>query len=260
MNNNLLQNKDSYKKSFECNINDICITYLNIVLEYVIHFSETNKSNYKITFIKGIETITHVFKILLLNTKNIQLTYFFCQKSIYYYIEFITQIESENINNFQLNLQTASFFVYKKTIYMIYPEYNKLLDSGSDKEIINIMNNFLKVHSCIIYKIIDTFNISSVTILDLIKTHLEPVMMPLISLIKNTKKINREYINKILITFIDSFQNSDKNICIYLNLLIKKLVKQSIYDDRIIYKILNISHFKENTNLEPVKYINLIIA
>jgi hypothetical protein len=68
---------------------------------------------------------SHVFKMLLLFTCNLDLTYYHCQKSYSYYIEFIGQIGDDAITYLQLNSKDAALFVYKKTIFDINQEYKK---------------------------------------------------------------------------------------------------------------------------------------
>ena len=49
--------------------------------------------------------------MLLLYTKNIDLTISHCNKALYYYIEFIGQIGDENHSYLQLNSKDATLFI-----------------------------------------------------------------------------------------------------------------------------------------------------
>ena len=127
-----LQNINNYNKTFDVNINnDIMNKYIELVIEYfkfIFENSKIQKLTYsKFIIIRGLETITNVFNIILYYTKNINLTYFQCQKSFYYYIEFIGQITEEQHTFLQLSSRDAIIYVYKKTFYEINNDFRKNL-------------------------------------------------------------------------------------------------------------------------------------
>ena len=140
---NSLQNIDNYKCVFNYSTTEICSKYFTLLSEYLIQCVETifmeNKNYYKYIICKGINTISHVFKMMLLYTKNLELTYFHCQRSFYYYVEFIGQIGDDNHSFLQLNSKDAALFVYKKTIFDINNEYRREFISETNSNI--IMNN-----------------------------------------------------------------------------------------------------------------------
>ena len=142
MKDNSLQNVENYKKDVYTNINnnnsimaenhnemDTYMKYVNVINQYLLFGIETiknkNSEYLKYILIKGLFTISHVFKMLLLLTRNLDLTYYHCQKSYSYYIEFIGQIGDDAITYLQLNSKDAALFVYKKTIFDINQEYKK---------------------------------------------------------------------------------------------------------------------------------------
>jgi hypothetical protein len=141
--NHSLQNMENYKLEFSSTSTEIFSKYIGILSEYFINCSETiniqNETYYKYVIIKGMETVAHVFRMLLLYTKNLNLTYYHCQKSFYYYVEFISQIGDNNHSFLQLNSRDASLFVYKKTIYEINQEVRKTFSSTVQDNM--IMNN-----------------------------------------------------------------------------------------------------------------------
>lgn len=92
-----------------------------------------NKKNLKSIILRGIETISHVFCLLLYYTKNLKLTYYNTQKAYYYYVEFIEQISEEQIAYLKLNTNDAILYVYKKTIYQINNEYRKSMPLPDEK-------------------------------------------------------------------------------------------------------------------------------
>jgi|694.fasta_scaffold80079_3 hypothetical protein len=146
MKDNSLQNIENYKKDVYTNSNnnsnnnnsimaenhnemDTYMKYVNVINQYLLFGIETIKNQnleyLKYILIKGLFTISHVFKMLLLFTRNLDLTYHHCQKSYSYYIEFIGQIGDDAITYLQLNSKDAALFVYKKTIFDINQEYKK---------------------------------------------------------------------------------------------------------------------------------------
>ena len=95
-------------------------------LEYLCDHTSINNKDYFLFILKrGVLSLSHIFNIFLLYTKNIELTITHCNKALYYYIEFIGQIVDDNHSYLQLNSKDATLFVYKKTIFEINNEYRK---------------------------------------------------------------------------------------------------------------------------------------
>ena len=105
--------------------------YVELINEYMLYVIEhmiVQDETYLLFIIRrGIETVMHCFKILLMYTKNLELTIFHCKKALYYYIEFIGQISDIALHHsyLQLNSKDATLFVYKKTIYDISNTHRK---------------------------------------------------------------------------------------------------------------------------------------
>jgi hypothetical protein len=129
MNEYDLQNIENYNKTIIENEDEIYARYTNIIIQYLLLGIEKIKNHnadyVKYILIKGVFTISYVFKILLMYTCNLQLTYHHCQKSYSYYIEFIGQIGDDAVTYLQLNSKDAALFVYKKTIFDILEEVKK---------------------------------------------------------------------------------------------------------------------------------------
>ena len=115
-----LQNIENYRNTLDSDISNIVKKYSQLIIEYFKFIKE----NIKITkskflnfiIIRGLDTITNVFLYILYFTKNTELTYFHCQKSYYFYIEFVGQISEEEKTFLQLTTRDATIYVYKKTI------------------------------------------------------------------------------------------------------------------------------------------------
>lgn len=108
----------NYKKK-----NEYASKYIDLMNNFLLYTIENihiqNRQYYLFVIKRGLETFSHVFKFLLLYTKNIDLTIHHCKKSFFYYIEFIGQIGDDNHTYLQLNSKDATLFVYKKTIFEI---------------------------------------------------------------------------------------------------------------------------------------------
>jgi len=148
-----LHNIENYKNELNANINEIIKKYLNLLVEYYKFIIENikikNKQFTRFIITRGLETITNVFLNLLLYTKNADLTYFHCQKSFYFYVEFVSQISEDEKMFLQLTSRDASTYVYKKTIFEINNEFKKMNDDMSDTtrekfEVINFYTSLCK--------------------------------------------------------------------------------------------------------------------
>jgi len=97
---NNIQNIEGYNINFQDNYSTIFSKYMLIISEYLKHALDNiylqNISYRKYIIKKGVSTITHIFNLLLIYTKNLDMIYFNCQKSFVYYIEFIGQIGEDN--------------------------------------------------------------------------------------------------------------------------------------------------------------------
>lgn len=214
----LLNLKENYLNKLSFNENDIVNDFSNILVDYIIYATETlnlislnNKSLSKYLIVRGLDTIIHVFSILLYYTKNLPLSLYHCQKSYYFYIEFVSQISQDDKSYLQLNSRDAVTYVYKKTIYEI--NYEIKIENSTDMELankfkkINHLNDIIKLF---IYKILETDDFNK----DInIK----------ISKLKDT--------NSILL-----YGNSNFSIDEIKKIL---MVTSKIYNDNIDYKIFN---------------------
>ena len=123
-----LQHVENYKRELENTTTEIFVMYMGIVQEFLVQCMDsifiTDVSYYRYIILKGIETIAHVFRNLLLYTNNLNITYHHSQKAFYYYVEFIGQIGEESHSFLQLNSKDATLFVYKKTIFDIKKDFS----------------------------------------------------------------------------------------------------------------------------------------
>lgn len=177
MNENELQKMENYNKVILDNEDEIYSRYTNIIIQYLLLGIEKIKNHdaeyVKYILIKGLFTISYVFKMLLMYTCNLQLTYHHCQKSYSYYIEFIGQIGDDAVTYLQLNSKDAALFVYKKTIFDISDEIKK---KYTEHDVNEKKNKHVSIMIDVYNKIIETEI-----------THLNSEQL------KNTEFINRIY-------------------------------------------------------------------
>jgi len=121
-----LENVDNYHKELEQDINEVVNKYFELIKEYLNFIHDNikirNKQYIKFIIKRGLDTITNVFLNILYYTKNLNLTYFHCQKSFYFYVEFIGQITEDQHVYLQLSSRDAATYVYRKTIFEINSE------------------------------------------------------------------------------------------------------------------------------------------
>jgi hypothetical protein len=121
-------------------------TYYAIINKYMAYISKNimvqNEEYYKYIIKKGVELIGHIYKFLLMYTKNLDLTVHHTQKGYYYFVEFVGQISNEHNSFLNLNLKDAILFVYRKTIFNISEDFTKNFKlTMSEKNDLLILNN-----------------------------------------------------------------------------------------------------------------------
>ena len=133
--NNLIysfDNLDNYNQNLNNTLNEIIKKYCEIIyefLKFIFKKIKIKNNNYcQFIILRGVDTVTNVFNTLLYYTKNLELTYYHCQKSYYYYVEFIEQISDEQHIFLQLSSRDASTYVYKKNIFELNQDIKKNMD------------------------------------------------------------------------------------------------------------------------------------
>jgi hypothetical protein len=175
-----LTDANNYRGELNNTIGDIVHKYNLLLIEYlsfiVENISGKNMEYNKFIIERGIETITHVFTILLHYSRNVDMAYYHGQKSFYFYVEFIGQISDDQHTFLNLSSRDASMFVYKKTIFEITNEVRKNQREISKEtlEKLEILNVNICIFKNIIYFTLQEMNFleKSVFIANLIK-HIE---------------------------------------------------------------------------------------
>ena len=164
-----LFNSENYNKDLDNDLSKIINKYAQLIIEYSKFIQDNikvkNKSFSTFITIRGLDTITNVFNYILYFTKNIDLTYYHCQKSFYFYIEFVGQITEDDKMFLQLTTRDATTYVYKKTIFEINNEYKKANENNSKefREKIDIIQSYIKLYQTYLLKIIQTDNHVNIT-------------------------------------------------------------------------------------------------
>lgn len=220
-----LHNVDNFKKELDINVNDGMNKYTDLVIEYLKFIYENikvqNLTYSKFIVIRGLETITNVFSIILFYTKNIELTYFQCQKSFYYYIEFISQISEEQHTFLQLNSRDAITYVYKKTVFEINHDLKKNMLPLTKENIkkFDLINEYIKIYKIILLKIINTetkFNQNYINNFQILCNKLNNIKID----------IDNLYTLESLIVILDNKINSIDNFFEIFLLYLKKINKK----------------------------------
>jgi len=189
-NNFSLTNSKNYKKKLDYDLSEITKKYAQLIIEYITFINENikvkNKRFTKFIIIRGLDTITHVFNYILYFTKNLEITYYHCQKSFYFYIEFVGQIIEEDKIFLELTTRDATTYVYKKTIFDINNEFKKKNENNTKefREKIEIVCNYIKLFQTYILKIIQIENI------EIYKIHHIVNLTDKLVLLKNKSKIS----------------------------------------------------------------------
>jgi hypothetical protein len=155
-----LLNPKNFKPLLKNTSNEICTQYVNLIINYLTLISHRiimkNHNHLKFIIEKGVETISHIFSLMLFYTKNLELTTYHTEKAFYFYTEFIEQISDDQITFLQLSSKEAVLFAYKKTIYDLHVEYKKQPQplSPEEKMILSSVDLYKKINKTLIRYII----------------------------------------------------------------------------------------------------------
>ena len=247
-----LHNNENFKKELDTDINEI----VDKISELFIGYFKFIKENIKLKkskllqfiTIRGLDTIINTFNYILLYSKNLDMTYFHCQKAFYFYVEFVGQISEDEKTFLQLSSRDATTYVYKKTIFDINNEIKKNNEEISDytRLKLDIINIYIKLYETIILKLInnDFMNLEKIDIIQSIYKKLNTLT--------NKSKITllNDIIEKLYYEIVDV--NYFLDICILLS---KKLLKNNEILDNCVNKFFS-DDFKLKKNESVDKFVN----
>jgi hypothetical protein len=258
-----LMNLDNYKTNIENTIQDILYKYVNIMIEFLTHITERitikNFNYYKYIITRGIDTITHVFKIMFYYTKNLDLTIYHSQKAYYFYIEFIEQISDDNITFLKLNSRDATLFVYKKTIFEISNEVKKKYNNLSDEDEnqVKIFDIYIIIYKFILHFLINNKEFNNENKIEYINIYSNKILELTTQINKyKIKKNTTECIYNFCSLLVSLNISSDDFFKLLTDFLKKMFLKKKNINERsIMNKIIQIEIDKY---IESNDYLNLI--
>ena len=263
-----LHNINNYNSKLNSLDNEITNEFCKIINEYLYHINDNiliqNMKYYIFIIIRGLNMLKHIFNVILLYTKNLQVTVHHCKKAYLFYVEFIGQIGNDNHSYLQLNSKDAMLFVYKKTIFEINNEYRKQyqLNNHIEKKLFEYINKFSTVYIEILEFVLDNDNMN-----------LESKM----SYVMYIQKMSNKIINKITLSnknLLSKIESCDKYIyyknlletknikideCLFFNLsnfFIKKIQNKTISQKQIYDKLYNNSCDTNLKQMSPLKFTN----
>lgn len=254
-----LQNIENYKKNIDVNLSEIMEKYSQIVIEYLKYIMKTIefKKNKIIKFInlRGLNTVTHVFKYILYYTKDLNITFYQCEKAFYFYVEFVTQISDDDKAFLQLSSRDAINYVYKKTIFDINYEIKKNLmietiETIETKTKFDFFDIYVNIYSKLIEKIIENDLFYNENYLILIKSIENIVNILNHGNIQNLKDI---HLLESIIFHLSFKVNDVKLFCEIILQLIKKIIKEPILIEIIHNKLK--THILDFTEMELYEII-----
>jgi hypothetical protein len=233
--------------------------YVRIMNDYLNHFTCSDKykkgeQDRKYLLLNGFSTLTHVFKITL-NCKTIELAIENTKKAIYYYTQFIEQMEENIMHDLNVSSNNASLFVYKKTIDHLLP------DADADAPDADAPSNNVLLKQNVDYILL----MYRLIVDDLLKneynsfipTKLINISMELCR--NNTCEIIfRREITSIMI-FINHFSSTKHSWYEYIYLYIKKYKQSNLTLERVFQKKIHPTYADKLLNEPANTYIKWLL-
>ena len=181
-----VSNKANYNVRLNASAKDIVMTYIQLCCNYLILVQSSRNcgsSTYatRFIFIRGLEMMTNIFNVMLLTTKNISMTLHHTTKSMFLYVEFVSQM---NDNEFlKLTSKDAVIYIYKKSIFKLIarPDVKRNL---SELKKITYVNDSIYVVRYITEKLIEFDCLSS-------ENSFDTIYNLMLEKVNNLRKIKR---------------------------------------------------------------------
>lgn len=272
MKNKILNNIENYNIIIEQNEYVLFLKYIGLIHELIEnatdHLTIQKEIYLKYVLINAIKNTCYIYNILLLYTKNLELTIYHTQKSILYYIEFIGQIGDNNHSFLKLNSKDAKLFTYKKTIFNVNEEYRKEFEESKEtKEKLKNLGLFINIYNCIINQYIEYADFDENFLPNLQKivfTKLYKIVESLIQfkLKDNNFEIKINNVLNIIELFNKNYEKIfvKKNYLHIIDFIIKKINKKSISIENIKNKIDKDNISEKLKDFSTCKIINYLIS
>ena len=209
MKTNVLSNVENYNDILDKNICVVFLKYIGLIhelIELVVEYIHIDNNGYlKYIINKGIKNTSYIYIFLLLYTKNLDLAIHHTQKSILYYVEFISQIGADTTNQLQLNSIDATLFIYKKTIFDINTDFrNQYNETEEIKGQINTLKHYMEIYNTTLIMYIEKMDLKKLTLIDLqtsVFTTLYKIVELLIQIPSLSKKNDKTDIEELDIVY-----------------------------------------------------------
>ena len=251
-----LHNNENFKKELDDDISDVTKKLSELFIDYfkfIIEKIKLEKPNIlRFTIIRGLDTIINVFNHILFYTKNLDVTYFHCQKAFYFYVEFVSQISGDENTFLQLSSRDVITYVYKQTIFKInYEKMKSNKEMSDDTRLkLDIINSYVDLYKTILLKLInyDLLNNEKLISIKNIYTKLNKLA--------NNSKIT--LLNELIEKF---YYYIDDDIFFFdsCELLIKKIHKNKKLSYNDCFNKFLSEDFKDKLQKSPDKFISWIL-
>lgn len=180
----------------------LCLKFFNITYEYLdimknsTYFSKLENKTFLLSI--GFRMLVHIFQMNYVHTKNIEDTYYNCQKAYYYYLEYLEQMYTTNMYQ-HLNYTDAILFVYSKTLVKYDLEYNLSDDTNINLSIDDNMGCKYITKITKLLNLIFWWENSNIDIFNIPKKIIENILMSCIK--------SRDFTLDELYFMIEKYQN-----------------------------------------------------
>lgn len=259
-----ISDTENFKQSFSFEeSNTILQGYTDLISEFLLCIVKKihihNTKYYIFVIQRGLETLKHCFKLILLYTKNLEIALYYSAKALCYYIEFIGQIGEDSNTFLQLNSKDAVLFVYKKTIFEIDNDFRKEFSlKNKEQAFLNVLTIHIDIFGEIIMNMLylteDNINNREDIITNAIKKGVD------ISSKLDTIKYSKEECKTILffVTVIKDFVSNNSKYSDLCSCFTKKYKKKQITTDKIHEKLYRNECTEQLNKLTTLRFINWI--
>ena len=268
MKHNYISDLNNYKTELVDSEHRVFLKFVGLIHEFIEvsiqNITIKSLQYFKYILINGLKHISHIYKLVLLYTLNLDLSVHYTQKSIVYYTEFIQQISDESHSFLNLSVKDASLFALKKTLYEINDKHvESYSESDSTKILFNQFDRYSKIYNTVIFSAIDSYtdkNKIADELPKLVFTSIYSLVQELLQLSLINK--NEYPVHDVVYYYTKLLQNYDIKLSIsqYIN-HITTFIKELYKRKNNITTCDDISKYFENNNiileintLSPLKF------
>ena len=260
----------NYKKEFDHKrYVEYANGYVELIQQFLLYTKENvliqNNAYFFFIIKRGLETIGHIFKFLMMYTKNFNLTMHHCKKSFFYYIEFIGQIGDDNHTYLQLSSKDAMLFVFKKTIFEINNKHrqNFSLTEPAEIELLEFFLQFIMILNKLLFYCLGS-KIMTGDKIHAIEYCIDSPMKIIKSIYAKKTSIHQTIENiKIIMFLFETLKLKDikfDSVIIILKIFCKKIKKKKVSISHVKNKVTDITFDKICLLYTPLRIVNYIMS